>query len=266
MGEQLTEGQLLAGMLVHSADNYADLLARWDAGTIAAFVDKMNATAAELGMTQSHFADPSGISSQSQSTASELLKVANLDMEDPLFASLVRLPSVSLPVAGTIPSYTPLLGVPGVVGVKSGYSSAAGGCDVLAIDRSVGGRPVLVLAAVTGQLGSSVLAQAGMHALALRQRGGSHIHATTVVRRGQVVAVVGQLRATVVAASSASLLSWPSASTQSSCSQAAPCKRARRGRPCRDDRGGLGPQHVRSRSVCRAMCPARPCCSGCSGV
>lgn len=154
--------------------------------------------------------DPSGISSQSQSTASELLKVANLDMEDPLFASLVRLPSVSLPVAGTIPSYTPLLGVPGVVGVKSGYSSAAGGCDVLAIDRSVGGRSVLVLAAVTGQLGSSVLAQAGMHTLALARVAGSQVHATTVVRRGQVVANVGHSGRTVGAAASqsASLLTW----------------------------------------------------------
>ena len=34
---------MLTGLLVHSADNYADLLARWDAGSIAAFVAKMNA-------------------------------------------------------------------------------------------------------------------------------------------------------------------------------------------------------------------------------
>ena len=60
-GEQLTEQQLLSGMLVHSADNYADLLARWDAGTTTAFVAKMNAAAADLGMAHSHFDDASGI-------------------------------------------------------------------------------------------------------------------------------------------------------------------------------------------------------------
>ena len=56
-----TEIQVLGGLLIHSADNYADLLARWDAGSEAAFVAKMNADAAKLGMTSPHFADPSGV-------------------------------------------------------------------------------------------------------------------------------------------------------------------------------------------------------------
>ena len=48
-GEVLTERQLLNGLLVHSANNFADVLARWDAGTVPAFVAKMNAAAAALG-------------------------------------------------------------------------------------------------------------------------------------------------------------------------------------------------------------------------
>ena len=43
LDERLTEQQVMSGLLVHSADNYADLLARWDAGSIPAFVAKMNA-------------------------------------------------------------------------------------------------------------------------------------------------------------------------------------------------------------------------------
>ena len=50
------------------------------------------------------------------------------------FASIVKMPSVTLPVAGTISTYTPLLGLQGVIGVKSGFTTAAGGCDVLAVD------------------------------------------------------------------------------------------------------------------------------------
>ena len=61
LNEQITEEQVLGGLLVHSADNYADLLARWDAGSIPAFVAKMNADAARLGMLHSHFADASGV-------------------------------------------------------------------------------------------------------------------------------------------------------------------------------------------------------------
>ena len=48
-GEKLTERQLLNGLLVHSANNFADVLARWDAGTVPAFVAKMNATARRSG-------------------------------------------------------------------------------------------------------------------------------------------------------------------------------------------------------------------------
>ena len=148
VGEVLTEHQMLEGMLVHSANNFADLLAIWDAGSIAAFVTKMNADAASLGMTQTQYADASGFSTQSVSTPADQLKVASQDVANPVFDQIVDMPTVTLPVGGTVGSYTPLLGVDGVVGVKSGFTSAAGGCDILALLQNVNGIPVEVLAAV----------------------------------------------------------------------------------------------------------------------
>ena len=56
---------------------------RWDAGSMPAFVAKMNADASRLGMDHSHFADASGVDPGSTSTASDLLKVAALDMANP---------------------------------------------------------------------------------------------------------------------------------------------------------------------------------------
>jgi serine-type D-Ala-D-Ala carboxypeptidase (penicillin-binding protein 5/6) len=211
LGEQLTEREVLAGMLVHSADNYADLLARWDAGSIQAFVDKMNAAAAQLGMSQSHFADASGIDAKSQSTASDILKVAAPDMADRTFASMVKQNTVTLPLAGTLGTYTPLVGLAGVIGVKSGFTVAAGGCDVLGVVRMVHGRPVLLLAAVTGQQGSLVLAQAGLHGLALVSAVAPLIAPTPVVSAGQVVAHVSEAGQTVDAraAADAWVLAWP---------------------------------------------------------
>ncbi len=213
VGEQIPEVQVLGGLLIHSADNYADLLARWDAGSEAAFVTKMNADAAKLGMTQSHFADPSGVAPGSQSTPYDLLKVTSLDMTDPVFASLVQQSSITLPVAGTISTYTPLLGVDGVIGVKSGFTTAAGGCDVIAIERTVHGVPTLLLAAVTGQQGPAVLAQAGLHALALVSAMAPLVGATPVLHQGQVVAHVSEAGKTVMAQgiSPVSLLTWPGA-------------------------------------------------------
>jgi serine-type D-Ala-D-Ala carboxypeptidase (penicillin-binding protein 5/6) len=211
LNEQITEEEVLGGLLVHSADNYADLLARWDAGSIPAFVAKMNADAARLGMLHSHFADPSGINPFSASTASDLLKVAAPDMANAAFASLVKMPSITLPVAGTISTYTPLLGLQGIIGVKSGFTNAAGGCDVLGVVRTVQGKPVLLLAAVTGQEGPDVLALAGLHALALVDTVGPLIGSTTVVPGNQVAAQVGEAGTSVNArtTASASMLTWP---------------------------------------------------------
>jgi serine-type D-Ala-D-Ala carboxypeptidase (penicillin-binding protein 5/6) len=211
LGESLTELQMLGGMLVHSANNYADALAAWDAGSIPAFVAKMNRTAAKLGMSQTHYDDPSGYDQGSQSTPVDLLKVATPDMANPVFASLVRLSSITLPVAGTISTYTPLLGVQGTIGVKSGFTTAAGGGDVLAAVRNAHGLPVLILSAVTGQTGPNVLAEAGLLALNLVNAVGHAIGATTMVSSGDVVAHVASSGGTATAAAlgTGNLLSWP---------------------------------------------------------
>ena len=216
LGEALTERQMLEGLLVHSANNFADTLARWDAGSIPAFVVKMNDTAAELGMDHTHYADPSGFDQGSQSTAGDLLKVAAPDMENPTFAAIVQMTSVTLPVAGTISSYTPLLGFQGVIGVKSGFTTAAGGCDVVAVVRQVHGIPALILGAVTGQTGPDVLAKAGFIALNLADHAAASVGMTTVVHAGQVVARVTVAGHTVAAtaASTANVLSWPGVTAQ----------------------------------------------------
>src|SRR6185437_14255251 len=159
------------------------------------------------------FADASGISNQSVSTAGDILKVAALDMADPVFASIVNNNSVTLPVAGTLSTYTPLLGLDGIIGVKSGYTDAAGGCDVVAVIRPVHGHPTLLLAAVTGQAGVAVLAQAGLHGLALVNAAQPLIGTSTVLRSGVVAAHARAAGSSVAArtGASASMLTWPGA-------------------------------------------------------
>lgn len=206
-GEQLSEYQLLEGLLVHSANDFAYILATWDAGSVAAFVAKMNATAAKLGMGATHFADASGYLPGSVSTAADLLRVAGAAMANPVFSQIVREGAVTLPAAGLVSSYTPLLTVPGVVGVKSGFTSAAGGGDVLAYQASVGGAPLVVLAAVTSQEGPTVLAHAGHQALAIAQAAAAQAGVAPVVSAGQRLgrATVTGRPVTLTAARSATL-------------------------------------------------------------
>jgi D-alanyl-D-alanine carboxypeptidase (penicillin-binding protein 5/6) len=198
-GEVLTEQQMLEGLLVHSANDLAFALARWDAGSVPAFVAKMNATAAALGMRATHYVDASGDDPGSQSTAADLLKVAAAAMADPAFAEIVDMTSVTLPEGGTVGSYTPLLGTPGVLGVKSGFTDAAGGGDVLAYRAAVGGRSFVVLAAVTSQEGPTVLARSGEEDLALAQAAAAGVSTATVAKAGTVVARLQRDGRTVLA-------------------------------------------------------------------
>jgi D-alanyl-D-alanine carboxypeptidase (penicillin-binding protein 5/6) len=200
-GEVLTERQLLEGLLVHSANNYAVLLAELDAGSVSAMVSDMNAMAATLKMNSTTYADVSGYDPASVSNAVDQLKLAVLLMRDPTFAKIVRLSEVWLPVAGYVASYTPgiasLVGLPptpGVVGVKSGYTTEAGACDVMAYDDVIGRHEVQVVSVVLGQSSlsnRSDLAAAGHSALAMTKGAVEHLRVWNVALARHQVGTLG---------------------------------------------------------------------------
>lgn len=159
-GEELTELQALQALLVPSADDIADLLAGFDSGTVPAFVDKMDMTAATLGMAHTHYADASGLSSSSVSTAGDQLILARLVMQIPVFAEIVGQRSVTLPLAGTVANYNTLVGTDGFTGIKTGTTQAAGGCLVWSVTRTVSGTPITLRGVVLGQRGSSLVTAA----------------------------------------------------------------------------------------------------------
>jgi serine-type D-Ala-D-Ala carboxypeptidase (penicillin-binding protein 5/6) len=143
-GEVLTERQALEGLLLPSADNIADVLANWDAGSVSAFLTKMNATAKALGMTATTYTDPSGLAATTLSTALDQLRIETTAMDNPVFAAIVSLPSATFPVGGTLQNYDFDVGHDGIIGVKTGSDSAAQGCWAFAANRLIGGsmRPV----------------------------------------------------------------------------------------------------------------------------
>jgi D-alanyl-D-alanine carboxypeptidase (penicillin-binding protein 5/6) len=148
-GEVLTERQLLEALLIASGDNIADRLAVWDAGSIAAFVVRMNTTAAALGLRSTHYADPSGVDPRSASTAGDQALVASALAADPLVRRIVRQPRIVLPVAGVLANLNPALGWGGIVGLKGGFSSEAHYCLVTAAFRAR--RRALVLSVALGR-------------------------------------------------------------------------------------------------------------------
>ncbi len=208
-GEVLTERQALQALLLPSADNMARILARWDGGTIPAFVTRMNATAAALGMSSTHYTDPSGYDAATRSTADDQVALATQAMRVPAFAQIVATPTGTIPVEGTVRNYNTLLGTDGVVGVKTGSTSAAGGCLLFAARHQVGGHTVTVIGAVLGQQGSTMhgLPQALSASDRLIQVTTGSLGTYTPIKAGQTVATIAG--SSLVAGTNLTILGWP---------------------------------------------------------
>jgi serine-type D-Ala-D-Ala carboxypeptidase (penicillin-binding protein 5/6) len=189
-GEKLTEREALKGLLIASGDNMAEILARWDAGSVPAFVARMNRNAHRLGMTSTHFADPSGISPASVSTAADLLKLAPAAMAEPALAELVGTSSADMPLNENMTNYNTLLGIHGVIGIKTGTTTSAGGCLLFAARRDVDGHAVTIYGAVLGVSGtrSTILSNARDAGDALVVGAGDSLHTIALIRAGQTVA------------------------------------------------------------------------------
>jgi len=209
-GERIDERQLLEALLLPSADNAADYLARWDAGSLVAFATKMNAEARALGLTGTHYADASGFNPRSVSTARDQAVVAALAMENPVFRSIVDNTSLPLPT-GRVWNYNPAVGVDGIVGVKSGFIQASQACLVTAAWRTVAGHRFLVVSSVLDQpLGLGYAAQVDE---ALTVSASAALVSRTVLAAGSVVgravARSGASSPVSVSGGAVSVVGWP---------------------------------------------------------
>ena len=148
-GEQLTERQLLEALLIPSGNNIARMLAARAAGSETRFIAEMHAEARTLGMDHTIYTDPSGFDPGTVSTAADQLRVFQQAMRFPVFRQVVSMASVTLPVAGTLSNYNPLI-AEGYAG-KTGSDSAAGGCLAFFTHVTVGGRRLTAVGVVMGQ-------------------------------------------------------------------------------------------------------------------
>jgi serine-type D-Ala-D-Ala carboxypeptidase (penicillin-binding protein 5/6) len=168
-GEQLTERQLLQALLIPSGNNIASVLAAEVAGSEARFIAEMNAEAGALGMSHTTYTDPSGFDPDTVSTAADQLRVFRSAMRFTVFRQIVSMASVTLPVAGTLTNFNPLI-AEGYAG-KTGSDSAAGGCLAFFTHVTLGGRRLTAAGVVMGQGEGSdtaaILAAAGEAAVQL---------------------------------------------------------------------------------------------------
>jgi D-alanyl-D-alanine carboxypeptidase (penicillin-binding protein 5/6) len=148
-GEQLTERQLLEALLIPSGNNIASMLAARVAGSETRFLAEMNAEARALGMEHTSYTDPSGFDPSTASTAADQLRIFQRAMRFSVFRQIVSMASVTLPVAGTLTNYNPLI-AEGYAG-KTGSDSDAKGCLAFFTHVTVGGRRLTAVGVVLGQ-------------------------------------------------------------------------------------------------------------------
>jgi len=147
-GQQVTVGELLWGMLLHSGNDACVAAAEHVAGSEAAFVEMANRRAAELGARRTHFRNAHGISVRNHyTTAFDLAVLARHALSLPVFETIVRTREASLPMEGgtwalQLRNTNSLLWTfAGADGVKTGTTSVAGKCLVASATR--GGRRLI---------------------------------------------------------------------------------------------------------------------------
>lgn len=142
-GDVLTSEELLRGMMMVSDNGAAVAVAEQIDGSTSLFADRMNEKAKELGMNDTHFANPNGLTDPNHySTPHDMARLAQYGMKNPVFRDFVR--QKELQIAWLSPSGKTLLAentnellgnYEGITGIKTGWTSAAGGCLAASAER-----------------------------------------------------------------------------------------------------------------------------------
>lgn len=206
VGGTLTQYQMLQGMLIGSANNYADRLASNLWPSDAVFARAANEWLASHGVPGITIVEPTGFNTGNVATNDALLILATKALANPVIAEIVRTPSVELPGAGLVTNTNDLLADPGVLGIKTG---ALDEFNLLsAKDVTVGDVKIRLTASVLGQANPENRSAATR---ALYAQLEAELQPTTIVAAGTTAGVIETkwgARANVVTADAAPVILW----------------------------------------------------------
>ena len=206
-GEILQAETLLYGLLLHSGNDAAVALAGYCAGDVATFVEWMNQRAADLGMTRTHFSDPNGLGdAEHYASALDMAKLGRACLHNETIARIVATKSITLE-GRALTNHNKLLSrLDGCVGLKTGYTKAAGRTLVSCAEKN-GQR----LIAVTLQDGNDWADHQALH-----EYGFSAYPARTCAVRGRAVtqAVVSGGIQTSIPLVAGESLCWPASASE----------------------------------------------------
>jgi D-alanyl-D-alanine carboxypeptidase (penicillin-binding protein 5/6) len=160
-GEKITVENLLYGILVHSANDAALALAENHSGGVDGFVTRMNEKAQSLNLTQTRFTNPIGLDDVNHYTTVKDLATISLEaLKNPEIVKIVAIPQITVSDINftrfhPLKNVNELLGkIPGVSGLKTGYTEIAGQALVTTVQRN-GHEILIVLLKSTDRFGET---------------------------------------------------------------------------------------------------------------
>lgn len=143
MGDRITLGEAVAGMMVVSGNDAAVAVAETVGGSVDNFAQMMNDKAKELGMDNTRFLNPHGLTAMGQhTTPTDMAKLAIYAMKKPEFRAIVGRKAYNVKYMDGHTQYVTTTnrflksGYPGAVGIKTGFTNAAGDCLVAGAERN----------------------------------------------------------------------------------------------------------------------------------
>ncbi|WP_318653121.1 D-alanyl-D-alanine carboxypeptidase [Streptomyces sp. H28] len=190
-GDEISQREALESILIASANNVARLLARWDAGSEKAFVEKMNAAAEDLGMTNTTYTDPSGLNNTTVSTAVDQVKLGKAAMKQPAFREVAAMMSYDDYKGVNHSNWNQLVGHNNVVGIKTGTTTSALGNLLFAAKKDVDGEMRTIVGAVVrqpaGGKDNTILSAALTAGDDLIRAAQGALESATILKKGTVV-------------------------------------------------------------------------------
>ncbi|HTR28903.1 MAG TPA: hypothetical protein VMH27_06520 [Puia sp.] len=132
IGMKVTEYQALQRMLIASDNNMADVLAERVFGSTDGYISYARDMLNRMGLHHTTVADASGFCSSTVGTPSDMIAIGIAALRDAVIAGIVARQHARLPAAGVITNTNQLLGIDGVIGIKTGTTSEAGSCLLFA--------------------------------------------------------------------------------------------------------------------------------------
>lgn len=216
-GQRISQYDALEALLLPSANNMAFTLARWAFGSTEAYSRYANELARKHGLQQSNFADASGFSPETISTAADLVRLGEAALRHPVIAELSAKRAASIPVHGDIYNTNGLIGRHGINGIKTGVTDQAGGVFLVSADRQLSdGQTITIVAAV---MGADVLERAMLDTIPILDAAAANLVHHTPVSAGQTVGSYttawDNRTVKAVASRSANLITWKNISVTS---------------------------------------------------